>query len=127
LFAVEVMIMGWPRSVAWCPGRGVVLSGAGACRYVARSAVAAITYLNRNDLTIQASETLITYNKTATHAALHKPLNITSTPHTQAKPKLPFIITTNAKLAHTINTNTINNPALRPKEKYQMILTGLHS
>jgi hypothetical protein len=93
-----------------------------------KSAAAAITYLNRHDLTIRASETLITYsiNKTATHAALQALEHYLCTPHT-SKTQTTLIITTNAKLAHIINTNTINNPTLRSKEKYQMILTRLHS
>jgi hypothetical protein len=70
------------------------------------------TYLNRSDLTTRAL-TLEAYsnNKTATHAvqALEHYLR---TPHT-SKVRTTLIIATNAKLAHIIDTNTINNPALR--------------
>jgi hypothetical protein len=83
---------------------------------------AAITYLKRSDLTIRASEALETYsnNKTTTPAALHylrthheSPIY----PHHHHKRQTTYII----------NTNTINNPSLRSKEKYQTTITRLHS
>jgi hypothetical protein len=77
----------------------------------------AITYLNKSDLSRQAYGNL----NTATHAALQGLEHYLRSPNTSIA-KTTLIITTGPKLAHLINTNTFNNPALRSKEKYQSIL-----
>jgi len=82
-----------------------------------------ITYLNKSDLSIRATETKQAYGdlNTATHAALQGLEHYLRTPNTSIA-KTTLIITTSPKLAHIINTNTFSNPALRSKEKYQSIL-----
>ena len=69
----------------------------------------AITYLNKKDLSIRATETKQAYGNlnTGTHAALQGLEHYLRTPNTSIA---TLIITTSPKLAHLINTNTFSNP-----------------